>query len=117
MLQIKIAGVKRGSRQNVLASIQVELLSEDGQDTVSVLDARVLRNKNGQLWVGYPNQAFPDPEGAIRYVPILSFSKDLTRRVSDTVLVAYENNLRMQPQPSKMTPQDFGTLSGGNDGR
>ena len=90
MLQAKVVSMGRGSRANVLASAQVELRSEDGQDTVTVLDARILRNKNGQLWVGYPNQTFPSGNG-VEYAAILSFSKELARRISDAVLEAFEH--------------------------
>jgi hypothetical protein len=90
MLQIKVVAMGRGTRANVLASAQVELTSEDGQDTITVLDARVLRNKNGQLWVGYPNQTFPSANG-VEYAPILSFSKELARRIADAVLIAFEH--------------------------
>jgi DNA-binding cell septation regulator SpoVG len=113
MLQIKILGVSKGTKRYVLASVQIELTSEDGRDVVCVIDARVLRSKKGQVFVSYPQQTHKNFEGKIEYTPILKCSPDLQRRISDVVLAAYQSNLQMQPQPSKMTPKDFGSLSEG----
>jgi len=113
MLQIKILGVSKGTKRYVLASVQIELASEDGQDVLCVFDARVLRSKKGQLFVSYPQQTYKDFEGKIEYFPILKCSSELQRRISDAVLAAYERNLQMQPQPSRLTPKDFGSLSEG----
>ena len=113
MFQIKILGVSKGSKRYVLASVQIELTSEDGQDVLCVFDARVLRSKKGQLFVSYPQQTYKDIEGKIEYFPILKCSPDLQRRISDAVLAAYESNRECSPQPSKMTPKDFGSLSEG----
>ena len=113
MLQIKILGVSKGTKRYVLASVQLELASEDGQDVLCVFDARVLRTKKGQLFVSYPQQTYKDFEGKIEYFPILKCSPDLQRRISDAVLAAYENNRECSPQPSKLEPKNFGSLSEG----
>ena len=57
MLHVKVVDVGKGTKGHVLASCRVQLTSEDGQDVVAVLDARVLRNRSGELWVGYPSQS------------------------------------------------------------
>ena len=91
MLAIKVTHVGRGTRSNVLASAKVELTSEDGQDTVTVCDARVLRNKSGELWVGFHSQTLGDGDGRVQYVPTIEFSPGLKRRISVAVLEAYEH--------------------------
>jgi hypothetical protein len=95
MLKIRVVSVGRGTQSHVLASCKVVLTSEDGTDTVSVLDARVLRNRSGELWVGYHNQSLPRDDGSHQYVPTIEFSKELARRISDAVLEAYGNGGRI----------------------
>ena len=90
MVKINVVSVGRGTKSHVLASCIVQLTSEDGTDVVSILDARVLRNRSGELWVGYHSQSLSDLDGSQRYVPTIEFSKNLTRRISDAVLVEYE---------------------------
>jgi hypothetical protein len=90
MLAVNVVRIGRGTRANVLASAKVELISEDGSDTVIVCDARILRNKSGELWVGFHSQTFPDAEGKIAYIPTIEFSPGLKRRISDEVLKMYE---------------------------
>ena len=89
MLKINVVSVGRGSKNHVIASCNVQLTSEDGTDVVSVVDARVLRNRSGELWVGYHSQSISDLDGSQRYVPTIEFSKNLTRRISEAVLDAY----------------------------
>ena len=94
ILRLNIEPNTKGTNSNVenhvLASCKVELTSEDGTDVVCILDARVLRNRSGELWVGYHSQSLSDLDGSQRYVPTIEFSKNLTRRISDAVLVEYE---------------------------
>jgi len=91
MLKINVVSVGRGTKNHVLASCKVELTSEDATDVVCILDARVLRNRSGELWVGYHTQSLSDLDGSQRYVPTIEFSKNLTRRISDAVLDAYNS--------------------------
>jgi hypothetical protein len=90
MLRIRVVSIGPGTKSHVLASCKLELTSEDGTDVVSIIDARVLRNRTGELWIGYHNQAFFEPNGSHRYVPTIEFSRSLTRRISAAVLDAYE---------------------------
>ena len=114
MFQITILGVTRPKHRNALASVQVELTSEDGADVVCILDARVLRNKSDdRLFVAYPENIFKLRGQKAEYDPILKCSRDLQRRISDRVLQAYENHLLFSPQPAKMKPEDFGNDLGG----
>jgi hypothetical protein len=93
MLKIHVVSVGRGTRGHVLASVKVQLTSEDEKDVVRILDVRVLRNRHGKLWVGYPNQAFPAPERKFKYVPTIDFSDELAQRISESVLDAYNGPL------------------------
>jgi len=91
MFEVKVTNVGRGTKGHVLASCRVQLTSEDGLDVVSILDARVLRNRSGELWIGYPSQSIQASDGSQRYVPTLEFSRELQRRISDAVLTEFEN--------------------------
>ena len=91
MLHIAVTNVGKGTKAHILASCQVQLTSEDGKDVITILDARVLRNRSGELWVGYPSQSVHAFDGAQRYLSILDFSKELQRRINDAVLAEYEN--------------------------
>jgi hypothetical protein len=94
MLHIEVTNVGRGSQEHILASCRVELRSEDGKDTVALLDARVLRNKKtGALFVGYPTQSVKDALRESSFVPIFQLSKALQQRVSQAVLEAFEGPL------------------------
>src|SRR6266480_2715926 len=90
MLKINAVSVGRGTKNHVLASCKVELTGEDGTDVVCILDARVLRNRSGELWVGYHSQLLSDLDGSQRYLPTIEFSMGLARRISDAVLAEYE---------------------------
>lgn len=96
MLRITVEHIGRGTKNHILASCRVTLTSEDGQDTITIFDARVLRNRSGELWVAFPTQSMRDFEGAQKYIPILDFSKDLKRRISETVLAEYDGVLGAQ---------------------
>lgn len=93
MFQVKVTHVGKPTRSNVLASCKVELVSEDGKDSLLVCDARVLRNKSGELWVGFHSQTIADREGRVSYIPTIEFSPNLKRRISDAVLSAFEEDV------------------------
>jgi DNA-binding cell septation regulator SpoVG len=88
MLKIRVVSVSPGGKSHILASCNVELTSEDGREVVTICDARVLRNRSGELWVGYPAQPTPDLDG-IRYISTIEFSRQLKRRITDAVLQEY----------------------------
>src|SRR5258708_30670615 len=91
MLKINVTNVGKGTKGHILASCRVQLTSEDGKDVITILDARVLRNRSGELWVGYPSQSIHAFDGAQRYVPTLEVSRELQRRISDAVLAEFES--------------------------
>src|ERR1700732_2899745 len=88
-MQVKVMNVGKGTKNHVLASCKVQL--SDEQDVITILDARVLRNRSGELWVGYPSQSIQAFDGSQRYIPILEFSRELNSLISDAVLAEFEN--------------------------
>jgi DNA-binding cell septation regulator SpoVG len=91
MLRINVEDVRRGTKGHILASCRVTLTTENGDEFISICDVRVLRNRRGELWVGFPTQSTRDFEG-MKYVPDMDFSRDLRRRISDAVLAEYERD-------------------------
>ena|ERR1700688_1879905 len=91
MLRINVEDIGRGTKGHILASCRVMLTTEDGDEFISIFDVRVLRNRSGKLWVGFPTQTTRDFEG-MKYVPDMDFSRDLRRRISDAVLAEYERD-------------------------
>jgi hypothetical protein len=51
MFKIEVSNMGIGTCSHILAACKVKLTSEDGIEFVSIFDARVMRNRNGQLWV------------------------------------------------------------------
>lgn len=99
MFKIEISNMDKGTRNHILASCKVKLTSEDGAEFVSIFDARVMRNRNGQLWVAWPSQFIRQLDQSERYVPILAFSDKLERRIADAVLTGYESYQATSPRP------------------
>jgi len=91
MFKIEVSNMGIGTRSHILASCKVKLTSEDGIDSVTIFDARVMRNRNGQLWVAWPSQYLRERDQSERYVPILAFSDKLERRIAEAVLTIYES--------------------------
>ena len=52
-MQVKILSISRSSKPSVLASVRLEVALENG-DSIIIDDARVLRNRHGQLWLAMP---------------------------------------------------------------
>jgi hypothetical protein len=99
MFKIEISNIGKGTRSHILASCKVKLTSEDGVEFVSIFDARVMRNRNGQLWVAWPSLYVREVDQSERYVPILAFSGKLERRIADAVLASYEGYQATSPRP------------------
>jgi hypothetical protein len=120
MLQVRVVHVGKPTRSNALASCKVELISEDGEDVVVVCDARVLRNKSGELWVGFHSQTIADWQGKISYIPTIEFSPSLKRRISDAVLSAFEEDVvgaGARQRLYEFSGVRESSVRGGNDGR
>ena len=58
-MQVKLVNFSTSNKPQVLASVRIELTAEETADTIIIDDARVLRNRNGQLWLAMPAYSVP----------------------------------------------------------
>jgi DNA-binding cell septation regulator SpoVG len=76
------------TKANVLAECKFQLTTEDGEFLL-VDRARVLHNKQGELWLALPTYSVPVGR-AYEYHPTVTVSTKLRRLIEDAVLPAYE---------------------------
>jgi DNA-binding cell septation regulator SpoVG len=89
-MQVKVLAFSRSPKPAVLASVRVELATDTG-DSVTIDDARILRNKHGQLWLAMPSYSVPASNGrSYDYLPAVILSTKLKRELEDAVLPAFE---------------------------
>ncbi|MGC2852376.1 MAG: hypothetical protein WB556_20500 [Candidatus Acidiferrum sp.] len=89
-MQVKILSLSRSPKPAVLASVRLEL-TLDGGESIIIDDARLLRNKHGQLWLAMPSYSVPANGGrSYDYLPAVLLSTKLKRDVEDAVLPAFE---------------------------
>jgi hypothetical protein len=87
---VKVLSFSRSSKPAVLASVRFEMASDTGESVV-IDDARILRNKHGQLWLSMPSYSVPGAGGrSYDYLPAVIISTKLKREVEDAVLPAFE---------------------------
>jgi DNA-binding cell septation regulator SpoVG len=97
MMTVKVLSFSRSSKPAVLASVRIELAVEGTGDSVVIDDARVLRNRNGQLWLAMPSYSTPANGGrGYDYLPAVILSTALKRAVEDAVLPPFEKWEREQ---------------------
>jgi len=89
-MHVKILSLSPSSKPQVLASARLELSVEGTGDAIIVDDARVLRNRHGQLWLAMPSYSVPANGKGYDYLPAVIFSTKLKREVEDVVLPAFE---------------------------
>jgi DNA-binding cell septation regulator SpoVG len=88
-MQIKVLSLSRSPKSCVLATAGIELTVEG--ESITIDDARVLRNKHGQLWLAMPSYSVPSGNGrSYDYLPAVILSTGLKRAVEDAVLPAFE---------------------------
>lgn len=97
-MQVTVRGITQSHKESVLASAAIELSDGNGA-TVLIEDLRVLRNKQGSLWVAMPSYSVPLGGKGYEYRPTVILSRALQREVEDRVLSAYEEWARQQ-QPT-----------------
>jgi hypothetical protein len=98
-MQIRVLAFSRSSKSSVLASVRIELADNNG-DSVIIDDARVLRNKHGQLWLAMPSYSVPANGGrGYDYLPALILGTALKRAVEDVALPAFEEWERERGAP------------------
>ncbi len=74
----------------ILAVAQVELGFDE--HSVTFDDVRILRNRQGELWVSLPTRSVRPSNSSreYQYVPVITLSRLLKRQVEDAVLAEYE---------------------------
>jgi hypothetical protein len=89
-MKVKVLAFSRSSKPAVLAAVRVELAT-DTVDSIIIDDARILRNKHGQLWLAMPSYSVPVTGGrSYDYLPAIVLSTALKRLVEDAVLPPFE---------------------------
>lgn len=90
-MNVSVLSISRSNKPAVLASVRVELTVESTGDSIIIDDARVLRNRHGQLWLAMPSYSVPANGGrGYDYKPAIILSIALMRVVEDAVLPAFE---------------------------
>jgi hypothetical protein len=90
-MKATVLSISRSNKPTVLASVRIELAADGTGDSVIIDDARVLRNKHGQLWLAIPSYSVPANGGrSYDYLPAVILSTKLKREVEDAVLPAFE---------------------------
>jgi hypothetical protein len=78
-MEIRVLSFSRSNKPAVLASVRIELVTGTG-DSITIDDARILKNRNGQLWLAMPSYSTPTSGGrGYDYAPALVFSTALKR--------------------------------------
>lgn len=94
---VKVISISRSSKPAVLASVRIELAIEGPGDSIIIDDARILRNRHGQLWLAMPSYSVPVNGGrGYDYLPAVILGTALKRAVEDAVLPAFEQWEREQ---------------------
>jgi hypothetical protein len=89
-MQTKILAFSRSAKPAVLATVRIELTADSG-DSITIDDARVLKNRHGQLWLAMPCYSIAATGGrGYDYLPAVILSMKLKRDVEDVVLPAFE---------------------------
>ena len=88
-MNVKVLSISHSNKSHVLASVKFELSDDDG-DSLIVDDARVLRNRHGQVWLAMPTRSVQH-EKTYEYLPQVVLSTKLRRGVEDSVLPEYEH--------------------------
>jgi DNA-binding cell septation regulator SpoVG len=95
-MHVKVLGFSKSAKSLVLASARLEL-SVDGTGESNIIDeARMLRNRHGQLWLAMPSYSVPANGSGYQYLPAITLSTKLKRDIEDKVLPAYEEWERQQ---------------------
>lgn len=89
-MQVDVVEVAQSQKSHILAVAAVEI-TFDPEHKIKISDLRVLRNGQGELWIGMPSRAVTS--NSVRrydYVPIVVCSPKLKRQIEDAVFAAFE---------------------------
>lgn len=87
-MNVNVKSIQPSTKPHRLADAAVELTDSDG-DSLVISDLRILENRQGQTWVAMPSRSVGDGR-AFRYVPLIELSRQLQRRIEDSVLAAFD---------------------------
>ena len=86
---VEVLELKKSEKSNVVASATVRI-SLDADSQITIADFRVLRNKQGGLWVAPPSRAVQLPASkSFEYHPVVVLSRSLQRETEDKILAAF----------------------------
>jgi DNA-binding cell septation regulator SpoVG len=86
---VEVLELKESEKNNVLASATVKI-SLDANLQITIADFRVLRNKQGGLWIAPPSRAVQLPASrSFEYHPVVVLSRTLQRETEDKILAAF----------------------------
>lgn len=88
-MNVKSVEIQAPRRPSCLANARIELEDADGL-VITIDDFRILRNKQGQVWVSTPCYSVPEGRNGYKYEPTIIFPRELKRTVEDAVLAEYE---------------------------
>jgi hypothetical protein len=95
-----VKSVRPSRRENVLAEVILEIA--DGDEVITIDNARILRNKQGNLWLAMPSYSVPLPGArGYEYLPVVVVTKELRRQAEDAALEAYERWRKSEGAPAK----------------
>jgi DNA-binding cell septation regulator SpoVG len=87
MLRITDASIYPARKPSFLANAKVTL-SDDSDNSITITDLRVLKNKQNETWIALPNYCVPDGK-SWTYESTVILSRKLQFEISEAVLAAY----------------------------
>ena len=86
-MHVNVKQVRQSRKENVVAEAVLEVAGD--AESITVDNCRILRNKQGNLWLAMPSYSIPSGKG-YEYLPVVTLSRELRRRAEDAALAAYE---------------------------
>jgi DNA-binding cell septation regulator SpoVG len=96
-MNIKVKSIQTSAKPHRLADATVVLTDTDG-DSLVISDIRILRNRQGQVWVAMPCRSVTDGGRSFQYFPQIEPNRQLNRKIEDSVLAAFEEWKHSQTQ-------------------
>jgi DNA-binding cell septation regulator SpoVG len=88
-MNVRVKLIQSATKPHRIADTSVELTDANG-DSLVISDIRILRNRQGQLWVAMPSRSVNDGSRSFQYLPQVELGRNLQRMVEDAVLDEYE---------------------------
>jgi DNA-binding cell septation regulator SpoVG len=104
-MNVKVKLIQRTSKPHRLADAIVELSDGEG-DSLVISDVRILQNKQGQAWVAMPSRSVSEGGRSYQYFPIVESSRQLQRKIEESVLAAFEKWEQSQSQSQSQSESE-----------